>query len=111
MLIVLIGWIFFRVESFSNAMTFVEKMFGLGNEGKGIALHYLTIERVLVLGLAVVSSSRVFVWGKTIWDRLPLEKFNPTATFVADCVYFFMLIYSVMIINSGSYNPFIYFRF
>ena len=111
MLVVLIGWVFFRIEAFGDAVDFLGKMFGLGTEGKGLMLHYLDLERVLVLALAVISSSKFFVFGKSLWEKWKPGKLEATGIALADLVFLLMLLYSVMIINSGSYNPFIYFRF
>lgn len=137
MLIVLVGWVFFRIEAFPDALAYVGKMFGMGTEGELHFEHYLDRERIVVLILAVISSSPVFMWLKGVigWDEMaeikPMNRFgklldefgNPSSNqsiqkmrqapfqVMMDVVYIGMFMYAVMIINSGSYNPFIYFRF
>ncbi len=101
-LVVLTGWVFFRIEDFPTALEFVQKLFGFGEVGQLSAIGFINNESLIVLLLAIVMS-------------LPLVqiKWNPPnwLVFAKNFGLILMLVYAVMAINFGSYNPFIYFRF
>jgi alginate O-acetyltransferase complex protein AlgI len=109
MLIVLIGWVFFRIEEFPDALTYVAKMFGIGEEGQLMATSFLDAERILILLIALIISTPIW---KKIKDKIG-QGFSNSTYYVLGKNFILILffLYSVVIINSGSYNPFIYFRF
>ncbi|MDG1518663.1 MAG: MBOAT family O-acyltransferase [Flavobacteriales bacterium] len=109
-LIVIIGWVFFRIEELPDAFSYIAKLFGSGEFNNFHLVSYLNKERVIILILATLFSS-------TIFDkiRLLLDEFKISKTIFykisVDITLIGVFVYSVMYINSGSYNPFIYFRF
>ncbi len=110
-LVVLIGWVFFRIENISDAFSYVYKLFGGGISNEVNFIHYLDRERLIVLILAAVSSSTFFYKVKNIALIFSTGKLNIPFIIIKDVVLVIMLYISVVYINSGSYNPFIYFRF
>jgi alginate O-acetyltransferase complex protein AlgI len=100
-LVVLVGWVFFRVEDFSTAWLFLQKLFWLGQAGEIMAYEFLNNEYLAVLALALVTSFPF----KTLVN--PPQFF----LFVKNFILIVLLVYSIMAVNFGSYNPFIYFRF
>ncbi len=111
MIIVLIGWVFFRIEHFQDAGLYIAKMFGFGASNDVLLFDYLDRERLLVLFLAALSSTTLLLKLKDFIKRLGVGKLYVPIMFARDILLVFMLLYSVLYINSGSYNPFIYFRF
>ena len=109
-LIVMLGWVLFRIEEINDAINYIGKLFGAGASNNAHLISYLNYERILILVLAVLFSSTIFKKGRTL-----LDKYNITNTILyktsADFSLIAMFIYTVIYINSGSYNPFIYFRF
>jgi len=110
MLVVLIGWVFFRIESIENAFGFLAVMFGSGSVDGMVPLQFLDRERVAVLIVAIIFSSSLPLLlaerMKRIGDRLPvLTELLTTLALLA------MFLLCVLYENAGSYNPFIYFRF
>lgn len=109
-LVILVGWVMFRIEELPDALLYIGKLFGMGATSDVYLVSYLDRERILILVLAVLSSSTIFIWLK---DKV--SKANESMTllyrFCADLALITMFLYAVMYINSGSYNPFIYFRF
>lgn len=113
-LVVLVGWVFFRIEDFTDAANYVALMFGSGSFTESNVLHFLDREKLIVLILAAVFSSTLpkrimqgslhLVSKLGSWHHLPLE-IAKTIILLA------VLLLCVMYENADSYNPFIYFRF
>lgn len=103
-LVVLIGWVFFRADSLSQAFEYLSVMFGLSNLDKeSICQAQLLNYIALVVGCIIVF--------------LKLKTFNSSNTQEAvthNYAYFvnFVLIFvSVLVLYFGAQNPFIYFNF
>lgn len=108
--VVLIGWVLFRIEELPDAINYIAKLFGAGNTNNHHLVSHLNRERIIILLLAVLLSSSLFSRLKNKLDSLKLSNsylFNSLSDFALISLF----IYSVVYINSGSYNPFIYFRF
>lgn len=103
-LIVLIGWVFFRIEDFYDALNYVKVMFDFSN-GTGVeAFGFLNFENSSILLLAALMSVPFF-------RRLKIVKSPNSIIFLKNIGLIIMLFFAVMAINFGSYNPFIYFKF
>ena len=111
MLVVLVGWVFFRIEDLSDAFNFTIKLFGGGNSNEVFVVHYLDREKLSILILAAISSSTILFRGKNLLSTAMKGRYNAVYRIARDTIMVLMFLYSVMYINSGSYNPFIYFRF
>ncbi|MEI9936361.1 MAG: MBOAT family O-acyltransferase [Pseudomonadota bacterium] len=110
--VVLITWVFFRSPNLLVTSQFLHAMVGLG-QGAGTAVravNYLDDECLLALGAGVVFSTPIAAWLKRQL-RLPsaahvaLFDLSKLVTLVV------MAVASAMRLSSGTYNPFIYFRF
>lgn len=102
--VVLIGWVFFRADSLSQAFDYLSVMFGISNLDKdSICQAQLLNYIALVVGCIIVF--------------LKLKQFNSSNTHEAvthNYAYFvnFVLIFvSVLVLYFGAQNPFIYFNF
>jgi len=117
LLVVIVGWVFFRAETFAQAGAVLRAMCGLG-EGDGRAVHaalYLDNAVKLALVAAVIGSTP---WLRSLgrWraERVAqrgadaLELSLETVSVVATLA---VLVLSAMTLSAGTYNPFIYFRF
>lgn len=103
-LVVLIGWVFFRADSLSQAFDFLSVMFGLSNLDKeSICQAQLLNYIALVVGCIIVF--------------LKLKQFNSSNTQeavthnYAYLVNFVLIFVSVLVLYFGAQNPFIYFNF
>ncbi len=106
MVVVIIGWVFFRSDSIGDALGYIGIMLGVGGNklADEIFYHYLSGSYMLLV-LAFLLSMPVVpylqkkfccqVWGQN------MEGILGTAIFLL----------SVLMCTSGSYNPFIYFNF
>lgn len=111
MVAVLIGWVFFRIENFPDALKYIGILFGAGGQSDALMIHYLDRESVIILTLAALSSTTVFLRLKDFLTRILIGKSSIYFQVASGALLMFMFLYSVLLINSGSYNPFIYFRF
>ena len=110
LLIVVVAWVFFRAETLSGAWAYLNRMFvpyDMDTYSK-----YLSNEFVYVALLAFVSCGfgamfyqKVFAClRRENWGNMLLKFINPA--FCAVIAYF-----SILLLASNTYNPFIYFRF
>lgn len=109
-LIVVVGWVFFRIESFQDAIDYIRKMFGAGNLIEQIDLNN---EFVTIFILAILFSFIGCIkYGKSI-EQYIYYKTTPSLkwfiTMILMSIVLFIL--SVSSISADGFNPFIYFRF
>jgi alginate O-acetyltransferase complex protein AlgI len=113
MMVVLIGWVFFRVESINDAFFYVKRMFVNDALIDSNWFSYFDTKFVIVLVIGIISSSNFFPWVESIYKKYfgQIRVIN----FISNTVYFIilniLLIISTFYLVAGSYNPFIYFRF
>ncbi len=110
LLVVVIGWVLFRVEDFFDALVYIGKLFSFSNSNFVSFTSYLNDERILILLIAVLSSSLLFVKLKAFLEKKKLFSTYLIQTAI-DIGVVILFIICVFYINSGSYSPFIYFRF
>jgi alginate O-acetyltransferase complex protein AlgI len=105
LLVVMIGWVFFRAETLSGAIGMLRAMIGLG-AGAPTAYApawYLTKELLVCAAAGIVGSTPII----PALSRRP-ARFASLAETASLLV---LLVTSVMLIAARTYNPFIYFRF
>ncbi|MBR3929430.1 MAG: MBOAT family protein [Clostridia bacterium] len=113
LIVVLFGWVLFRADSISYALEFASHMvapwkYGLENALFVRPVFLLNIRSVLVFIIAVLGAGPVQAITKKITPRMH-EKWKMSLIEIP--LMAAMLIYSIMLLASGTYNPFIYFRF
>jgi alginate O-acetyltransferase complex protein AlgI len=115
-----LSWPLFRAETFSDAFDFISAMFGFAH-GKGREFHaglYLNNEIILAIIFGIIFSAPVYPVVKKhmiifVADFKALKSgfgyaiLNFMKIIVLTCI----LLASIMSLASGTYNPFIYFRF
>ncbi|MEO5766969.1 MAG: MBOAT family protein [Polyangia bacterium] len=112
LVVIAITWVLFRAATLPMALAMVKAMIGLGS-GAGTVYRpaiFVDHERTLVLLVAVVASTPAARWlrSRLAWrlDRWPmLVDLGRLSTLTG------VLLLSLMQLSSGTYNPFIYFRF
>lgn len=120
LLIVVIGWLFFRAESLPQAMAFLKAMVGLGT-GDGVTYavaQFVDHHAVMVMLIGVLGSTPMWrvagVWYENATQTMRggkavlIESAGQTARLA---VLMLVLVLSSLLVAAGSYNPFIYFRF
>ena len=117
LLVVLIGWVFFRIESLPEAIHYLQKMAGFAAPATSAIVyppaHFLSAEIVVSLLLGIILATPVYAYFRLYWDRLLTRLVSVRS--VLDSMYvaglFGLFILSVMYLAADTYNPFIYFRF
>jgi len=110
-LVVVIGWVFFRIEKLSDAFDYVFKLFGFGHQGDKSFVYFMDREKLLILILAIISCTTIFSRLKSILNKVQSNNILLPYQVIKNGILILMFLYSVTILNAGSYNPFIYFRF
>lgn len=109
--IVLIGWVFFRIETLSEAMTYLHRMFVWN---AGVKDFYASRETIFI-GVLCIFFAVIIRYNKvmrsvghSIYDSATLS-FRKHLAWTSIGVVLFVL--SIASIAGSSFNPFIYFRF
>ena len=117
MLMVMVGWVFFRAESIGGALAMLQAMAGLGSAAPTpfAAAWYLTPELILALVAGAIGSAPIV----PVLARRLSERVDASATPVmrgvwavgALAVIVALLAASITQVALGAFTPFIYFRF
>ncbi|MES2590986.1 MAG: MBOAT family O-acyltransferase [Bacteroidota bacterium] len=110
-LIVMIGWVFFRIEKLPDALNYVGKLFGGGHQGDMDFIYFMDREKLLIFSLALISCTTLFVWLKGIVQKIQTDFLLFPYLLMKNILLILLFVYSITVLNAGSYNPFIYFRF
>ena len=117
-MVVLIGWVMFRAETLSGAITYVKHMFGLADENRALMhwMLFLSYEEIAVFAIALLCSYPFF----RNMIHAPEEGESDSQFAQRQKVYFtipvnvwllVLFVLAVTRIATSTYNPFIYFRF
>lgn len=115
LLIVVVAWVFFRSEDIEYAMQYFKVLFG-GEEFDMNKqwVHYIDKMYIIILIIGILGSSQFFTWANDYFKQLNFSRsalglnIGNLMTVVALLIMFLLSCISIL---SGSYNPFIYFRF
>lgn len=108
MLVVLVGWVFFRADTLSQALRYIKAMFSF-NGGLSNAMAQFTNLSFLIAVIAIILAAPVFPLIKSKAEKTELGK---KIFFVAETLLMAALLFtSVLFLTGSDYNPFIYFRF
>ncbi len=108
MLVVLVGWVFFRADTLSAAMKYLGEMFSFsGGVANGMAQFDNLSFIITVIAIVLCTPVYQFLKGK-----LEKTEGGKKAAFVIGAVLATgLFILSVIFLTGSGYNPFIYFRF
>jgi len=112
LLVVMIGWVFFRAETLAGAVGYLKAMFGATAAGPWpySVAWFLKPDLLVALAAGFIGSTPwVPALARTIEMRRPA--LVPPASFASVATLVVLLVASIMQVASGTYNPFIYFRF
>ncbi|MEJ0056478.1 MAG: MBOAT family O-acyltransferase [Bacteroidota bacterium] len=109
LLVILIAWVFFKLETFGEAVNYIKMMIGMGEHGEYPLGVYNFIDRKIIICLlaATLFSTSLITLEKM--DRP--DRFLWMRKSVTTVVIIGLLVLSIASIASETYNPFIYFRF
>ena len=108
MLAVLIGWVFFRADTLTQAVHYIGSMFSF-NVGLANAMAQFTNLSFFITIIAIILAAPVFPFIKSKAEKTEL---GAKIFFVVEAVLTVaLIILSVLFLTGSDYNPFIYFRF
>ena len=108
LILVLIGWVIFDMNTLSSAMEYISVMFGLSNN---LVIDKLSLfilsNNIVILLIGIICSTTLLpnVFKKL---RSSLKKSN---IFIIISMYLIIFILSISYLVGESFNPFLYFRF
>jgi alginate O-acetyltransferase complex protein AlgI len=117
LLIVMIGWVFFRSESLSHAIHYLASMFGIihVDNVKYSVLFYCDQKALSTLILGSILATPIARW---VFMQVQKIIFYSKFTYLQPILYasYYFLLVSLFMISAaslaaGTYNPFIYYRF
>ena len=119
LLVVMLGWVLFRADTFVQSMVFFRAMAGLGAPLAAQPMsRYLTRLMWWALGVGIVFSTPAWPWlkqqGTKLVRNIPESLQAPLRTvgLVAEAVLLIaLLLLSAVWLAGNTYNPFIYYRF
>ena len=105
MLIVVVGWVIFQLDSLEKCSIYISSMFGFGNAGIAAPRDFYYLNAYATTFIVAVISSTPF--GAKLFARLPKRVQN----FAAPILVVFVLLLATAYTVDGTYNPFLYFKF
>lgn len=111
LVVVVIGWVFFRADSIHFALAFIKRMvmpFSYGQAGAVMGTIFTT-KTVLILIIGIIASGpfqKLFECG--MLKNIAIKWKNSLLEAVYLCM---VLFYCILLLANDTYNPFIYFRF
>ncbi|MQA28660.1 MAG: MBOAT family protein [Luteitalea sp.] len=114
LLVVMIGWVFFRADTLPSAVAFLQSMFGLTTPAPApfTLFFFVTPELLVALAAGIVGSTPI---ASAVAALLPVHErvgWRPLALETAGTVALMLVfVASILQMAARTYNPFIYFRF
>lgn len=108
--LIVCGWVIFAIDDLGSVFSYLEVMFGGGNVFADTAFRYLSESRIWLLIACVIASTPL----PAIVCRRIAEKLEDKEVLLGvmeSCLFMGIFALSCAFLVSGSYNPFLYFRF
>lgn len=107
-LIVVVGWVFFRVEKLSDALLYLKKMFAFDfSQSLKFDSEFYTFFLIAIF----FSFFTYFQVGQKIQDAIFVREYSIQKHLVVTCTSVILFLLCIGSITSFGFNPFIYFRF
>ena len=117
LLVVIVGWVFFRSENVSQALGYLMAMLGFAPHGTGSVTEYLDVKVAVILIVGIIGSTPVAQTVSKIQARYKLARSGVagiTGPLIMglDVAYIFLIMgLSIVSLSGTTYNPFIYGKF
>ena len=106
-LVVMVGWVMFNARDLMFGKSFIGALYKV-KESSDEVLNYLNMKYILVLIAAVLFSGIIQRPLGKAYEKVKGRLLVKTIDFILQMA---ILVYSLILIVSGTYNPFIYFQF
>ncbi|MEG2893244.1 MAG: MBOAT family O-acyltransferase [Clostridium sp.] len=113
LLIVIIGWVFFRAPDFTYAINYIKNMLGIGVNAlyDNLTIIYLH-DSYIVFILGILFSTPIVKYIKNIiLKKKPVLINNVGFYILQSSVYIALFLLVIITLVNSSYNPLLYFRF
>jgi len=107
--IVVVGWVFFRVEKFHDALHFIKRMFAF--DSKAYTFHPDPAFYTMLAIAGFFAFFACFKWTQKLEDSVFILEYTNTRHLVTALLSLVLFIMSIGTIAANGFNPFIYFRF
>jgi alginate O-acetyltransferase complex protein AlgI len=111
LLVVIVGWVFFRAETMAEAWIYLKSMLGFGSGKDYSALIYVNNYTLFMILLAIVFSMPVRQQFSRIVNSVEFPYKERTWNLGQYGFYLALFFLSIIELAQAGYNPFIYFRF
>jgi len=116
LILVIVGWVFFRVEEFGDALTYLARMFGISKKTKDFVwLDYMNNYQTLILVIGLIFCLNIpkgWTWLENKTGEFTKHKlYIEIKTWSTLAIILLLFFFSSSEIANNTYNPFIYFRF
>jgi alginate O-acetyltransferase complex protein AlgI len=113
LVVVMVGWVFFRAETLPAALTYLRAMFGMGSgEMPAVRLTwFLTPEVRLAMVAGIIGSMPIIPTLASLADRAAERWRGPATEALGTVALLLVFAASLLQVAARTYNPFIYFRF
>ncbi len=108
--VVMIAWVFFRVETLNDSLRYLHKLFCFDVKGSYYAFVFISPYFILLFSIGILFATPL---RQKLTRRLtPFIAQNALLFFGGQHVFYLLLfVFTLLELSSLSYNPFIYFRF
>lgn len=110
LLVVMVGWVFFRAEGLGNALDYLGAMIGANKNPSYYAGLYLNGEIIFMLVLACIFSTPLYFYFVQKTTQLT-EHLQGFPLLMHRLALLGLFVLSVLTLINSTYNPFIYYRF
>ena len=106
--LVVIGWVFFRIENISDAFVFLKRLFVFEGNISPVADAEFYCYLFISVAFAFITC---FKFGKKWQDSIYFEHYTHKKHITVFVLTLILLIFAISSITAFGFNPFIYFRF
>ena len=109
LLVILVGWVFFRSENLGYSIDFLKSMFGFTKNTEIYSISFFTTPKFILIIMFAILGSTPFV--NKVFLKINEDETCKNNMFVRDLYLAALFVISIILLSSSTYNPFIYFRF
>ncbi len=109
---IVLGWVIFACDDITQLLDYIKMLAGIGVPAVNrLALYEWTTHAVFLIILAAASTCLMKKTAGKLTEKFSLKNDNTILFWMKSTWCILILIFSMSMLVSGSYNPFLYFRF